>query len=134
MIDVRRPGPSDLRWFGVVVLALFGVIGSLLWWRVGASAAIPIWGIGGVLALVYYAIPPLRLPMYLSWMRLVVPIGIAVSYGLLAIIYFGVISPIALLMRAFGRDKLERAVFGDSRSYWSSHETEIEASRYFRQS
>ena len=123
MIEIKRPGPSDLRWFGVVVLALFLVIGGVLWWRFQATtAAATAWSLGAVLAVLYYAVRPLRLPMYLGWMRLVMPIGITLSYLLLGLIYFAVITPIALVMRAFGRDKLERRFLGDAATYWAGHD------------
>lgn len=135
MITMKRPGKSELQWFGLVILTLFTVIGALLWWRMGAfSGAVTSWGIGVGMALAYYAIRPLRLPMYMLWMRLVLPIGIVISHVLLAVIYFGVISPMALLMRAFGRDKLERRFVSDTASYWSVHDETDEPSHYLRQS
>ena len=135
MIEIKKPGSSELRWFGVVVLVLFVLIGSILWWRFDATnAAVTIWSVGAAIALLYYAIRPLRIPMYLGWMHLVLPIGLVVSYALLGIIYFGIITPMALVMRAFGRDKLERRFVADAGSYWSAHDPGDEPARYLRQS
>jgi hypothetical protein len=135
MIEVKRPGPGDLRWFGVVVLALFLLVGSILWWRLHAvDAAITTWSLGAGIALLYYAIRPLRIPMYLGWMQLVLPIGLLISHLLLGIIYFAIISPMALVMRAFGRDTLERRFLPAEGSYWSAHDPEDEPARYLRQS
>ncbi len=46
----------------------------------------------------------------------------------------GVITPIALMMRLFGRDKLERRFDADASSYWIAHPKQESTARYFRQS
>jgi hypothetical protein len=135
MIELHRPGPRELRWFGVIVLALFGVIGAILRWQIGSpDAAFFAWVAGAAIASLYYAIPPLRFPLYLGWMRLVLPIGLVVSHVFLGLVYFVIISPMALAMRAFGRDKLDRRFEADAASYWSARGREADPARYLRQS
>ena len=135
ILSVETPNAAERRWFGIIVLAFFALVGALASWRAGATtnAAYVLWGIGAAVALLYYAIRPLQVPLYKSWMHLVSPIGWVISHVLLALIYFGVLTPIAACMRAVGRDKLERR-FADCETYWTDRPAEVDPGRYLRQS
>jgi hypothetical protein len=132
---IETPSAAERRWFGAIVLAFFGLVGGVVTWRFGLStASYVLWGVGAGLALLYYAVRPLQVPLYKGWMHLFAPIGWAVSHGILAIIYFGILTPIALCMRLFGRDKLERRFVAAQATYWSEHPPELDPARYLRQS
>ena len=135
MIDFRRqPSASDLRWFGAILAAVFAILGGVIALRLGIGTAPKVlWSVGAGLALLYYAVRPLRLPMYLGWMHAVAPLGWVVSHLLLAIIYFGVLTPLALVMRAFGRDALDQAFVASAATYWTPHPPQSDVSRYLRQ-
>jgi hypothetical protein len=62
------------------------------------------------------------------------PIGLVVSELMLIVLYFGVITPIAFLMRVAGRDPLDRSIDRAAATYWVQHREAGDASRYFRQS
>ena len=87
---------------------------------------------GAVLCVAYYAVAPLRLPMYLGWMRLVFPIGWVVSHLLFGVIYFLVLTPIGLTLRLIGHDPLRRHRPPSAVSYWTEHPV-ADQDRYFRQ-
>ena len=89
--------------------------------------------IGGVLFIVYYALRPVRLPIYHAWMILVSPIGWIISHLLLAVVYYLIITPIGLLMRLCGRDSLHRKFEADVETYWIEHRPDSDVSRYVRQ-
>lgn len=135
ILQVETPNAAQRRWFGAVLFAFFALVGAVVSWRAGATttAAYVLWGIGACLAALYYAIRPIQVPLYKSWMHLVSPIGWTISHFLLALIYFVILTPIAACMRAFGRDKLERR-FIDCQTYWTDHPAEADPGRYFRQS
>ena len=92
-----------------------------------------LWGFGLGLAALYYALPPLRLPLYLGWMRAVAPIAWVVTHLVLALIFYGLITPLAAIMKLFGRDRLDRGFDPAAESYWSAHDPGGDTSRYFRQ-
>jgi hypothetical protein len=132
-----KSGPSEreLRWFGVLVFGVFAAIGGVVLWRLESLlAAQVLWGIGGALALFYYAVRPLRRLVYASWMGLVAPLSWAVSHLVMAVIYYGVITPTAVVMRLFGRDKLGRRFDPATSSYWVVRRAGDSIGRYFRQS
>jgi len=127
------PGRRDLRWFGLVLLVFFALLGGALGWGGATRAARGLFGIGLALAALYYAIPPLRLPLYLSWMRGVRPLGQTVTRLALGLIFYGLITPLALLMRLFRRDALALRRDPTRDSYWTPHDPSSDVDRYLRQ-
>ncbi len=129
----KLPSRNDLRWFGVVVAAFFGIWSGVFWWA-GASVAPRVLAAGGLgLVTLYYAIPQLRLPLYLSWMRLVHPIGWFVTHLILALIFFGLITPLGMVQRLFGRDALRMRRGASEDSYWTPRDSRDDTASYFRQ-
>jgi saxitoxin biosynthesis operon SxtJ-like protein len=130
----KNPSRKDLRWFGLLFGVFFGVVGGLAFRRSGwgPGAYVP-WALAAVVPVLYYAIPPLRRPIYLGWTYLVFPIGLVVSFAVLAVVWFAVVTPVGLLLRLAGRDPLERAFDARRATYWVEHRTGDEAARYFRQ-
>jgi hypothetical protein len=135
LIEINRnPGPGELRWFGLLLALTFGVIGAVVFWRFqGETAARVLWITGGGLALVYYAVPPLRKPMAVGWSYLTFPIGWIVSHTLLALVFYLVLTPIGLVMRLVGHDPMRRRFDPEAATYWIEHRPDSDPGRYFRQ-
>jgi len=135
LIEIRSPSRTDLRWFGAIVLAFFGIVAGIAWWSFhAAGAARGLLATGALLAAAYYAIPPLRVPLYLLWMHAVAPIGWLVSHAVMAFIYYGLIAPMGLGMRLFGRDTMARRFEPAAGTYWTEHDPGGDPARYLRQS
>ena len=77
--------------------------------------------------------PPVIRPVYVGWMGIVFPIGWVVSHALLAIVYFGVLTPIALLVRWRRGDLLRRKPDPESATCWEQRAEVGSIDRYFRQ-
>ena len=130
----RNPSARELNWFGVIVLALFGVIGGLVYWRAGSlTGPAVLWSIGGSIFLVYYAVVPMRRLLYLGWMHAIYPIGWTISHLVLAVVYFLVLTPIGVIMRLLGRDPMQRRLDPSAGTYWIPHDPPGDSARYFRQ-
>ena len=68
-------------------------------------------------------------------MALFHPVGAAVSHGLMALVYFGVVTPTGLRLLLAGRDPLGRTLQrGAPGSYWLPHRPGGDVARYLRQS
>ena len=131
----REPSAAETRVFGLLLAAFFGLIGGLVWWSGGPPTAVALlWSIGAGLGLLYYAVPPLRRMMIRGWMRITFPLGWVLSHLVLALIYYLVFTPMALVLRALGRDPLQRRWEPAAESYWSERRRSAGASRYFKQS
>ena len=97
-----RPSRTEKRWFGILLLIVFTVLGLVIGWQLrSVRAAEMLIGSGLTLAIVYYAVAPARVALYRSWMALTMPLGRAISTLLLAFIYFLVITPMFLFSGTF---------------------------------
>lgn len=132
LIDVTKPATTrELRWFaGVWFPALCGVLGWLAFDSL-PRLAIVLWTLGVTLGLIGLARPRVIRPVYVGLTRVTFPIGWVVSHVLLLVMYYGIITPVGLLVRAF-RDPLEREIDPGAPTYWVPRE-QAQPDRYFRQ-
>jgi hypothetical protein len=139
-----RPDSKQLRQFGFIALAAFGLLGALILWKGGlfgfpfGSAARPVavgfWGLGALSALLSLVWPQGNRPLFVGLSLLAFPIGFVVSHVVLAMLFFGVLTPVGLLFRLFGHDLLDRGFQKDRKSYWVDLPETIKQADYFRQS
>ena len=102
-------------------------------WRWGLPAvAMAIWIAGAALILLYLAMPRVRRPIYVGWMVAVLPIGVVVSYVVLAAAYFLILTPIGFVRRMFG-DPLQRRFDRQAVTYWSPARSRTDNRDYLRQ-
>jgi hypothetical protein len=84
----------------------------------------------GPLGLLY---PAAIRPIFVGWMVLAFPIGWVVSHVVLACLYFGLFTPVALYFRLIGRDVLCRGHRPGQASYWAARPAVTDMRSYFRQ-
>lgn len=111
-----KAGGSD-RGFGLLICVVFGVIGC---WPL-LNAEPPRWWSLAVAALaltVALAAPTWLGPATRVWMRFGMLLHRVTSPIILAIIYFGVVTPTGLLRRALGKDPLGLKRDPTAESYW----------------
>jgi hypothetical protein len=120
-----RPTRRKLRQFSGALL----VVAAVLALRRGADG----WSIAaGVLALTGLLWPPAARPFYLALTVISLPIGWMVSHVLLRVIYYLVLTPVALVFRIFGRDPLALRR-RDAASHWEPFKQGEDIESYFRQ-
>jgi len=134
MVEINwNPSRKELRQFGLLCLAFFGGIAALKAYHAGVTTAVEVLGVaalvGGVLGM---AAPQLLKWIYVGWMVAVFPIGWTISHILLGFIFYGVLTPMGLIIRALGHDPMNRTLDRNATTYWSPHES-APVSRYFRQ-
>ena len=134
-----KPGTAEKRAFaksiaiGLPVVA--AVLGGIGWIKTGVWPSWTPWlaGAGGASGVFLWLAPQVAGPFYALWYGLAASIGFVVSNTAVAVIYFGVITPVGLLLRLFGRDPMERRFEPGQESYWKDAEKVGDAERYFRQ-
>ena len=93
------------------------------------------WFIGGsvfFLATGLFVYPVLR-PIYVGWMTFAFALGWVNTRIILGLFFYVILTPIGLLMRAFGKDLLEERIDRSGGTYWVKREQKpFEASRYER--
>jgi hypothetical protein len=103
-----HPDSRALRRFGVTVLIGAGAIGALLWfWSRAPTAALIAWSAGAALGLPGLTGTRVALPGYWLWMGVAFAFGSVMGRVLLGLVWYGMITPMGLAMRLFGRDRLE---------------------------
>lgn len=130
-----RPSRRDLRLFFGVWLPLFlVVVGGLAAWRHGAvtTAAVILLTIAAISTLLGWIRPQALWIVYLLWLALAFPIGWVVSHLILGFVYFIVLTPVGLVMRAFGYDPMVRRYDRSATTYWVRREPQTDVQRYFR--
>jgi len=131
----RDPTRRELSVFGLVWLLFFGAVAGLLWSRGGAGlVALGMGAAAAIVPLVGLLCPRFLRIVYLGMAYAAFPIGFVVSYLLLAVVYYLVLTPTGLLMRALGHDPMGGRFDRDAASYWVPREGPPSADRYFRQS
>jgi Saxitoxin biosynthesis operon protein SxtJ len=131
--DVVSPTNRVLREFGAL-LALAGIL-SGVWFGIDGEDRILL-SICGLLVVVGMGglfWPWLLRPIFVGWMVLVYPVAWVVSIVLLAVVFFGLITPLAILFRLLGRDALSRTPCPDRESYWEELPAAPGPARYLRQ-
>ncbi len=125
MTDIRwNPSAKDLRGFGWVILAGFGLIGlaKAFWpfaWLLHRNFGGGMWLLGGA---VFVGVPAILgwriiLPAYWAWMGLAYMLHKIMFPLMFGAFYYLVFFPIGIVMRAIGHDplRLKRPSQG---SYW----------------
>ena len=99
-----------------------GVLLALAAWNLYSERetwALALGGSGAALLLIAAASAAASRVFFSVWMRLAAVLGYVNSRVLLSVMYYCVMTPYGLLMRAFGRDPMERHEPG-KQSYWIS--------------
>jgi hypothetical protein len=122
-----------LREFSALWIVFFG--GVALWQWLGRdhhTLAAVYGGLAITLGPLGLAVPAVMRPIFIAWLAAAFPIGWVVSRVLLLVLFFGVVTPIALLFKMQGRDvlKLRR---GNDNSYWTPKPQPGGLASYFRQ-
>ena len=104
-----RPDARELRRFAVAMLIGFFVLGALSAWRAWGigTGAIVLWGIGVVLASTAF-VRKLGRVAYLAVYLPTSIIGYVVSHVMLTLMFFFVITPVAIILRLLGKDVLQQ--------------------------
>ncbi len=127
----RNPTRSELRQFGGYWLPAFLVVVGLM------SKSWPLAAVlcgGAALSAILGRLRPEGFRgLFVGWMLLAYPIGWVVSHALLLAIYYGVITPVGLLMRWGGHDPMNRKLDRAATTYWVPRAKMEDDSRYFRQ-
>ncbi|MGB4995371.1 MAG: SxtJ family membrane protein [Nitrospira sp.] len=108
---------KELRNFGLIVGGVFILIG--VWPLIRYGEGIRLWAIvpGSLLVPLGLAAPTILAPLFKVWMKVGHVMGWINTRIILGILYFGLITPMGVIMRMFGWDSMRRALSRDAESY-----------------
>ena len=123
-----------LRQFSVLwVIFFLGLAVRFSWLARPVSPAAAIGSLAILIGVAGWFRPRIIRPIYVAWMIAVFPIGWMVSRLILAILFYGVFTPLALIFRLLRRDALDLNLQPEMDSYWVSKEVAGDPRRYLRQ-
>ena len=116
MINSNRPD-KELRTFAFTLTGALGFLGGLVLWRKGEMGFL-LWFTGMVILSVGLLKPRLLGPIHKGWMGVSSLMGIFMTHLVLALMYYLIFTPLALIMRALGKDLLRLKHDRNATSYW----------------
>ena len=129
-----NPSRSVLRQFAALWLVCFLAFAASQWFvrdrhllGTALAAAAVVGGVAGLFR------PALLRWIFVGWMVIAFPVGWLVSLLVLALLYFLVLTPLALWFRLRGRDMLGRKPAPGRQSFWEPKQTPGDLRSYFRQ-
>jgi Saxitoxin biosynthesis operon protein SxtJ len=108
--------PSD-RSFGLTFAVVCTLAGGLMLWK-GNDRAIVAFSLAAIFLLAAVVYPRVLHPLNIAWMTLGHLLNKVVSPIVMGVIFFGLVTPVAAIMRLRGRDVLRRRFEPTGRSYW----------------
>ncbi len=134
-----KPDTTARRKFGLTMLVGFGVIGLVFYawpwnWPITQSAPLAwgCWGFAVVSGVLGLSGSRLALAVYWPWMAVAFVMGSIMSRVLVAAFFYLMITPMGLIMRLTGRDRLQLKR-PNGPSSWVDHTSTDDISRYERQ-
>jgi hypothetical protein len=124
------PDSAELRRWAYLILPVLAAVGALFhfvdWgpFAGGQRFAIFLWSFAVFAFLTAVTGTRLGWPAYRAWMGFVYVVGTVIGVTALAVVYFLVLTPMALLGRAVGRDRLQLRGRGAA-TFW--HRLDAEA-------
>lgn len=125
MFDELRHIKSDnkkLREFGLTIGIVLLVLGGFTMWR-GRPIAPYLLTAGAAFIGLGLTMPAVLKPLQKMWMGLGIVLGFFVSRVILSILFYGVMTPIGLVMKLLGKDLLDERIDKTRDSYW--HERDV---------
>ena len=127
-----KTGDRDLRTFGLMVGAVFALLGVIVLLRHKAHYPYFVWP--GVTLVLFGAIFPRALKyIYLAWMSVAFVLGFIISHVILGLFFFLVITPTGLLARLSGKDFLSLKLDRQAASYWIPRDKKVKTPAEYEQ-
>ena len=129
------PTAKDLHNFGsIAAIALLLIAAVLYVWKdLPLSWCATIAGIGFFIFLCSMLSLKLARLIYLVLTLFTFPIGVVMSFVLLALFYYLLLTPVGLVFRLIGRDPLNRKFDASASTYWRQRRAAEGMKRYFNQ-
>ena len=105
------------RGFGQVFAGVFALLSALSWWR-GHTAWHYMLPLAALFLVVAYTYPKALGPLNRLWLKFGLLLYKVMNPLILGLLFFITITPIGLVMRAFGKDFLRLRLDRDAKSYW----------------
>ena len=115
--------PRKIRDFGITFFVILALIGGALLYK-GHGHGYLLIGLGVLFLVAGLWVKSSLRALYKVWMGLAVVIGFFMSRIVLCVLFYVVLTPLGLVMRAFGKDLLNERWDHEAKSYWIRKESQ----------
>ncbi|MBI2813836.1 MAG: hypothetical protein HYX71_06095 [Opitutae bacterium] len=129
----HHPKPRELRAFATAWALVIGMIGLFQWMEGRETLARACWAAAVVVPLGGAVWREGLRCFYVALTYAVFPLGWLVSTAVLLGLYYGVLTPIGLVLRVRRHDPLQQTPAARADSYWRPRSARRPAASYFRQ-
>jgi hypothetical protein len=136
IIEVNwHPGRKDLRVFGTGALVATLILAAVLHYRRGLDGrwALSIALFGALIFVSSFLLPRAAKIVYSVMMCIALPIGLVLSFLLMGVFYYLILTPTGIVFRLMGRDLLNLKRKHSAESYWVKRRVPDSLKRYFHQ-
>ena len=116
-----KSGKKELKEFGITVGVILGLLGTLFLWR-ERSFYHYFDLVSMVLSLCGLFLPLVLKPAHKIWMSFALIIGFIMTRVILSVLFYFVITPLAIVIKLFGKDTLDLKINKSQGSYWKKKE------------
>lgn len=118
---MKHASKRDLKTFAIIWSLIFLAVAV---WPLFDAAEVRMWALSvmALFLLTAFLAPALLRPFYIVWMKLGEAIGNVISRVIMLILFYGMFTPIALVLKLLGKDLLGKKLDKKSASYWVKRE------------
>jgi predicted membrane metal-binding protein len=114
--DVKAPSE---RSFGITFAVVFALLAAFSYWHRGAGTTFYVTiAVSAVFAVVTFMAPRILRPLNLIWLKFGLLLHKVVNPAIMGILFFGIFTPMGVVMRMFGVDFLRTRRKPATGSYW----------------
>ncbi len=120
---LKEPKLNDLKTFALIWSFIFSIIGL---WPLIDNGGIRLWALAITLIFILIAFlkPAILKSFYKIWIKIGEFVGNIVSKVIMIILFYGMFTPTALVLKIFGKDLLRKKLDKNSPTYWIKRETQ----------
>jgi len=129
-VNLNSTEKHDIRKFGVTAFLFFGCLCGLGIWM-GKTVPIFLFGSLAMVGLGFILNPQQLRPVYSGWLKIAHFIGKVITVAILALAYYLVITPSAMLKRIFGGAPIPLRPDKGADSYWVARDEKAQPKERF---
>lgn len=120
---MKQAKQKDLKTFALIWSFIFLIVGL---WPLLHGNAVRLWAIVVMLifGIIAFSKPSLLSSFYKIWVKVGEFIGGIISKAIMVILFYGMFTPIAIILRLLGKDLLGKKLDKNSSSYWIERDTQ----------
>ena len=113
-----------------VVVLLAGKLAGGAW---NPGFALRLGGFGAAAGVLFYAVPAIAWPFYVTWYALACCVGLVMGNVLMGLLFYVLVTGLGLAKRAFGSQPIRKSVDRQAATYWHNAPPPPNPKRYYSQ-